>query len=182
MNLLDRIDRRLSDTRARINAHDFEDCATSLRSPVHRSLIPITGGSDFGLDAEITEDSRITGLIITSSRSWDGAKRSLRDSLRSMRNNHVTVERVVGEFGGREVMWVLELPEPHVGPEQVRIKVAAAPVHPADVNIRTGLSTKCSPGMNPPSDGGGKWPERSMKSGKGTRPELTLGVEVIAVT
>lgn len=95
VNLLDRIDRRLSDTRARINAHDFEDCATSLLSPVHRSLVPITGGSDFGLDAEITEDSRITGLIITSSRSWDGAKRSLRDSLRSMRKNHVTVQRVV---------------------------------------------------------------------------------------
>ena len=33
VNLLDRIDQRLSDTRARINPHDFEDCATSLLSP-----------------------------------------------------------------------------------------------------------------------------------------------------
>lgn len=95
VNLLDRIDQRLSDTRARINPHDFEDCATSLLSPVHPALVPIIGGSDFGLDAEITGDSRITGLIITSSRSWDGAKRSLRDSLRSMRKNHVPVQRVV---------------------------------------------------------------------------------------
>ncbi|WP_226761971.1 hypothetical protein [Arthrobacter sp. SO3] len=95
MNLLDRIDQRLSDMRARINPHDFEDCATSLLSPVHPALVPIVGGSDFGLDAEITEDSRITGLIITSSRSWDGAKRSLRDSLRSVRKNHVPVQRVV---------------------------------------------------------------------------------------
>lgn len=95
MNLLDRIDRRLSDMRAGINPHDFEDCATSLLSPIHPGLVPITGGSDFGLDAEITEDSRITGLIITSSRSWDGARRSLRDSLRSMRKNQVSVQRVV---------------------------------------------------------------------------------------
>jgi hypothetical protein len=95
MNLLDRIDQRLSDTRARIDVHDFEDCASSLLSPIHPGLVPITGGSDFGLDAEITEDSRVTGVIITSSRTWDGAKRSLRDSLRSMRNNRVPVQSVV---------------------------------------------------------------------------------------
>jgi hypothetical protein len=95
VNLLDRIDQRLSDARARIDPHDFEDCTTSLLSPIHAGLVPITGGSDFGLDAEITEDSRITGLIITSSRSWDGANRSLRDSLRSMRKNQVPVQRVV---------------------------------------------------------------------------------------
>ena len=95
VNLLDRIDQRLSDTRARINPHDFEDCATSLLSPIHSGLVPITGGSDFGLDAEIAKDSRITGVIITSSRSWDGARRSLRDSLRSMRKNQVPVVRVV---------------------------------------------------------------------------------------
>lgn len=95
VNLLDRIDQRLSDTRARINPHDFEDCATSLLSPIHPALVPITGGSDFGLDAEITEHEGTTGLIITSSRSWDGAKRSLRGSLRSMRKNTVPVDRVV---------------------------------------------------------------------------------------
>ena len=95
MNLLDRIDQRLSDTRARINPHDFEDCATSLLTSVYPGLVPITGGSDFGLDAEITEDSRTTGLVVTSARSWDGAKRSLRDSLSSMRKNCVPVQRVV---------------------------------------------------------------------------------------
>lgn len=95
VNLLDRIDQRLSDARALINPHDFEDCATSLLSPIHPGLVPITGGSDFGIDAEITEDWRITGLVITSSRSWDGAKRSLRASLQSMRKNQVPVQRVV---------------------------------------------------------------------------------------
>lgn len=95
MNLIDRIDQRLSNTRARINPHDFEDCATSLLSPSHPGLVPITGGSDFGLDAEVTEGARITGLIITSSRSWNGAKESLRGSLRSMRKNMMPVDRVV---------------------------------------------------------------------------------------
>lgn len=95
VNLLDRIDQRLSDTRARISPHDFEDCATSLLSPIHPGLVPVTGGSDFGLDAEITEDERTTGIIITSSRSWDGAKKSLRGSLCSMRKNKVPVDRVV---------------------------------------------------------------------------------------
>lgn len=95
MNLLDRIDQRLADTRARINPHDFEDCSASLLSPIHRGLVPITGGSDFGLDAEITSNQGTTGLIITSSRTWDGAKKSLRGSLRSMRRNNVPVDRVV---------------------------------------------------------------------------------------
>lgn len=95
MNLLDRIDQRLSDTRARISPDDFEDCATSLLSPIHPGLVPITGGSDFGIDAEITEDEQATGVIITSSRTWDGAKKSLRGSLRSIRKNEVPVARVV---------------------------------------------------------------------------------------
>ena len=57
------------------------------------------------------------------------------------------------EFGGREVMRVLELPEPHAGPGQVRIKVAAAAVHPADANIRSGLSVQYDSEHNPPSGG-----------------------------
>lgn len=50
MDLLERIDRRLADTRARNDPHDFEDCATSM----YPGLVPIVGGTDFGLDAEIT--------------------------------------------------------------------------------------------------------------------------------
>lgn len=95
MNLLDRIDRRLADARARINPHDFEECATSLLSPVHPGLAPIPGGSDFGLDAEITDGGQITGVVVTSSRTWDGARKSLRDSLRSMQEHGVSISRVV---------------------------------------------------------------------------------------
>lgn len=89
------------------------------------------------------------------------------------------------EFGGREVMRVLDLPVPHAGPGQVRIKVAASPVHPADVNIRTGLSAKYAPEANPPSDVyvvGWELAGTIDEVGEGTRPELIVGTEVLAVT
>lgn len=62
MNLLERIDRRLSDARARIHPLDFEDCATSLLSDEFPTLVPITGGTDFGLDAEITGTDKVIGV------------------------------------------------------------------------------------------------------------------------
>ncbi|MFP5078686.1 NADP-dependent oxidoreductase [Rhizobium sp. YIM 134829] len=82
-------------------------------------------------------------------------------------------------------MRVLELAEPHAGPGQVRIKVAAAAVHPADTNIRKGLSAKYDPEVNPPSEvyvAGWEVAGTIDEVGQGARPELPLGAEVIAVT
>ena len=42
------------------------------------------------------------------------------------------------QFGGPEVLRVLELPEPHAGPGQVRVRVQAAAVSPADTAARSG--------------------------------------------
>lgn len=42
------------------------------------------------------------------------------------------------EFGGPEVLHVLDAPEPHAGPGQVRIAVHAAGVNPVDWRIREG--------------------------------------------
>ena len=42
------------------------------------------------------------------------------------------------EYGGPEVLSVGEAPEPHAGPGQVRIKVAAASVNPFDGKVRRG--------------------------------------------
>ncbi|MFF0575947.1 NADP-dependent oxidoreductase [Streptosporangium saharense] len=45
---------------------------------------------------------------------------------------------VVTEFGGPEVLKVVELPTPEAGPGQVRVKVRAAGVQPFDVAVRQG--------------------------------------------
>lgn len=42
------------------------------------------------------------------------------------------------EFGGPEVLRVLDLPEPHAGPGQVRVRVKAAGVQPYDAVVRAG--------------------------------------------
>lgn len=96
MNLLERIDRRLADMKVRIDPNEFEDCVTSLLTPLYLGLVPIVGGTDYGLDAEITSpDLRLIGLTITSSRTPDGARASLRASLASMRRHGLQVERVM---------------------------------------------------------------------------------------
>ena len=48
--------------------------------------------------------------------------------------------RVIGfsEFGGPEVLKVLELEEPHAGEGEVRIRVHAAAVNPSDSVSRSG--------------------------------------------
>jgi NADPH:quinone reductase len=42
------------------------------------------------------------------------------------------------EFGGPDVLKVVDLPEPEPGPGEVRIRVRAAAVNPTDVTFRTG--------------------------------------------
>ena len=48
--------------------------------------------------------------------------------------------KVIGleEFGGPEVLTVLDVPEPHAGPGQVRILAKAAAVSPTDTVLRAG--------------------------------------------
>jgi NADPH2:quinone reductase len=44
----------------------------------------------------------------------------------------------VNEFGGPESLEVLDLPEPHAGPGEVRVRVHAATVNPTDTGLRSG--------------------------------------------
>ena len=44
----------------------------------------------------------------------------------------------VTEFGGPENLQVLDVPEPHAGPGEVRIRVHAATVNPTDSGLRSG--------------------------------------------
>lgn len=96
MNLLDRIDYRLNDTRYRLQQSDFEDCAAALIANDYPGLVPVTGGTDHGLDAELVKPKgQVLGLIITSSRTWEGAKKSFRGSLRSARDHNKRVDQVI---------------------------------------------------------------------------------------
>ena len=47
----------------------------------------------------------------------------------------------VTEYGGPEVLRLVDLPESHAGPGQVRIRVHAAAVNPADTLLRSAPST-----------------------------------------
>ncbi|MFC7404517.1 NADP-dependent oxidoreductase [Georgenia alba] len=91
--------------------------------------------------------------------------------------------RAVGvrEFGGPEALEVLELPEPHAGPGQVRLHVAAATVNPSDVATRAGLR----PGVDaapviPGWDAAGVLDEVAADVTRGVA-DLTVGDAVIAV-
>lgn len=96
MNLLNRIDQRLNDPRYGLQQSDFEDCAAALIGHDYPGLVPVTGGTDHGLDAELVKpNGQILGLIITSSRTWEGAKKSLRGSLTSARDHKKRVDQVV---------------------------------------------------------------------------------------
>jgi hypothetical protein len=96
VNLLDRIDQRLDDTRYRLQQSDFETCATALIGHDYPGLVPVMGGTDHGLDAELLKpNGQVLGLIITSSRTWEGAKKSLRGSLESARDHKKRVDQVV---------------------------------------------------------------------------------------
>jgi enoyl reductase len=52
---------------------------------------------------------------------------------------------VYNEYGGPEVLHVVELPDPEPGPGQVRIRVRAAGVQPADTKLRSGAWQSWAP-------------------------------------
>src|SRR5271163_2302843 len=60
--------------------------------------------------------------------------------------------RAVGLFthGGPEVLQVVELPEVHAGPGQVRMRVHAATVNPTDVGVRNGTRAEQQKADPPP--------------------------------
>jgi len=57
------------------------------------------------------------------------------------------------KYGGPEVLEVTEVDEPHAGPGQIRIRVAAAGVNPIDWKIRSGMMAQGSQPESPVVDG-----------------------------
>lgn len=57
---------------------------------------------------------------------------------------------IVERFGGPDGLRVVEGPEPHAGPGQVRVRVAAAGLNPVDLRIAEGGATAARFGVTPP--------------------------------
>lgn len=71
------------------------------------------------------------------------------------------------QFGGPEVLELVELPDPHPGPGQVRVAVRAVGVNPIDWKMRSGMM-------------GGDLPQTTGREAAGVVDELGEGVEGVA--
>src|SRR5687767_7055253 len=63
-----------------------------------------------------------------------------------------TLMRGIGgiEFGGREALQLVDLPDVHAGPGEVRIRVRAATVKPTDLGLRNGSRAEALREVPPP--------------------------------
>jgi len=95
MHDLDRIEHALA-TKL-LSDKVFERCAQDLLSGLYDGLSPIPGGSDWGRDADIAGpgDDIPARVLITSSRSLDGVRKNMLTGIRSMKEHHVPVSRIV---------------------------------------------------------------------------------------
>ncbi|MEU6556417.1 NADP-dependent oxidoreductase [Streptomyces sp. NPDC046915] len=83
------------------------------------------------------------------------------------------------EFGGPEVLRVLELPAPEAGPGEIRIRVHAAAVNPVDTMVRRGMAfvSDAEPPYVPGMDAAGV----VEQIGAGADTDLRVGDHVMAV-
>ena len=84
----------------------------------------------------------------------------------------------VTRFGGPEALEVVEIPAPHAGPGEVRIRVRAAGVNPADVVLRSGGLASLLKG-GPPHVPGRDAAGRIDEVGEGA--PWTIGDDVVAI-
>ncbi|MET8003690.1 NADP-dependent oxidoreductase [Nonomuraea glycinis] len=91
--------------------------------------------------------------------------------------------RAVGlyEFGGPEVLRVVDLPEPHAGPGEVRVRVHAAAVSPADTLVRAGMHARALSEHPAPYVPGMDIAGVIDEIGPGTETGLSLGEPVMAM-
>ena len=84
------------------------------------------------------------------------------------------------EFGGPEVLKVVDLPDPQPAPGEVRIRVHAAAVNPADITFRTGGRAAQLAEWSAPYIPGMDVAGIVDKLGEGTDGRLAVGDSVIA--
>lgn len=96
MRMHDRVARALSDARHRIDPAVFEECAVALLTNAHEGVSPVPGGTDHGRDADIIRPGATAiRVVVTSSRSVEGARANLVRSLKSMRSHNLDVREVI---------------------------------------------------------------------------------------
>jgi NADPH:quinone reductase-like Zn-dependent oxidoreductase len=85
------------------------------------------------------------------------------------------------EFGGPDVLHVVELPRPEPGPGEIRIRVHAVAVNPTDITFRAGGRAEQLAGRNPPYIPGVDVAGVVDKTGPDTSGRLSAGDRVIAL-
>ncbi len=85
------------------------------------------------------------------------------------------------EFGGPEVLRVLELPESHAAAGEVRIRVHAATVNPTDTLLRNGSRADALRDVRPPYIPGMDISGVIDEIGAGTKTDLVIGDKVMAM-
>jgi NADPH:quinone reductase-like Zn-dependent oxidoreductase len=87
----------------------------------------------------------------------------------------------VTEFGGPEVLVVVDLPDPEAGPGQFRIRVHAAAVNPTDTVLRDGARAEQLKNVPPPHVPGMDVAGVLEQIGQGVRTDLAVGDRVMAI-
>jgi NADPH2:quinone reductase len=88
----------------------------------------------------------------------------------------------VTEFGGPEALHIVDVPEEHAGPGQVRLRVTAAAVSPTDTHLVSGAYAGRDPVKEPPFVPGMDVAGVLDEIGEGVdRPDLELGAPVMGV-
>jgi NADPH2:quinone reductase len=85
------------------------------------------------------------------------------------------------EFGGPEVLHIVDLPCPEPGPGEVRIRVHAVAVNPTDLTFRAGGRAEQLAGRIPPYVPGADLAGVVDKAGPGASGRLSAGDRVIAL-
>ena len=91
--------------------------------------------------------------------------------------------KVIGvvEYGGPEALQIFDVPEPHAGPGQLRIRVRAATVNPTDAAVRNGARAEAQKGFPPPYVPGMEVAGVLDEFGEGVGIDLVRGEQVMAI-
>lgn len=87
----------------------------------------------------------------------------------------------VTEFGGPEVLHIVELPDPEAGPGELRIRVHGAAVNPTDTGLRSGARAALLKDIPPPYVPGMDAAGVLEQIGEGVSTEIAVGEHVMAI-